>query len=206
MDLISFSVYRLWLSPPSEMISRAFLLVCACLILLTTLYIFDRFGEIRSKLGTVVERDHEELVLRVRGLEELNDGFARLLDLVIHTPAHIENHAERDGSIFTGKVLYFLQLAAFQYGKVFLVQAGDNAVPVVGNGYVHQDQIHIHNGAGFAMVLNLRQRAFGTVFVVGGWRVGRPWIDMNIHVLGHSEDAKKQYGEQAPQSRLAGLV
>src|SRR6266853_5111126 len=106
--------------------------------------IFNRFGEIGAQLRAIIEGDHEKFVLRVRRLKELDHGFAGLQDLVIHTPAHVKNHAQRDRRVFTGEVLDFLHLAAFQDGEILLVQPGDDAVPVVSYGDVDQHQVYVH--------------------------------------------------------------
>src|SRR5215472_2063843 len=107
------------------------------------LNVFNRLGEIGAKLRTIIECDHEEFVLRVGRLEEFNDGFARLQDLVIHASAHIKNHTQRNRGIFTGKMLYFLYLTTLHHGEILFLEASHNTVPVVGHGHVYQDQIYV---------------------------------------------------------------
>ena len=165
--------------------------------------VFNGLGEVGAQLGTIVEGDHEEFVRRIGRLEEFDDGFARLLDFVRHAAAHVEDHAERDGRVFAGEVLHFLGFIAFKDGKVFFVQPGDDAVPVVCYGYIHQHQVHI-NDLGLAMVVaqagicgRIRWRrnwlCFGSF-----WRRAR--LNMNVHVLSKhpgAHKAEKGCGEKA---------
>ena len=78
-----------------------------------SLDVFDGLGEIGNLLRLVSKGDHEEFVLRIRCFEEFDDRFAGPFDFAAHAAAHIEDDAERDGSIFTGKMADILLILTF---------------------------------------------------------------------------------------------
>ena len=135
--------------------------------------IFDRLGEVGDFFRLVGEGDHEEFVLRIRRLEELDDGFAGALDLAAHAAAHVEDHTQRDGSIFTREVSDLLLIFAFEYREIFLVESGDQAIHGIGNGDRHQDQIH----AGLQW-LGMSPQGRIDDLLFGGWRR----LDARIHM------------------------
>ena len=76
--------------------------------------LLDRLREIRDLLRFIGKCDHEKFVLRVGGLEELHNRFARPLDLAAHAAAHVEDHAQRNRSILAGECLDRLCLFALE--------------------------------------------------------------------------------------------
>src|SRR5262249_19049838 len=75
---------------------------------------------------------------------EFDHGFARLCDLIGHTAAHVKDYTQRKRSVFAGEMSYLLQLVALENGEILFVQPGHDAVPVVGDRYVDQDQVDVH--------------------------------------------------------------
>src|SRR5260370_39530180 len=87
------------------------------------------------------ESNQKELMLRVRGLQELLDGVPSAFDFRFHAATHIENHADRDRCILTEEVFDLLWLLAFVQLKVSLVQAYYDAIHSVGDGHRHKHQV-----------------------------------------------------------------
>ena len=92
------------------------------------LNIIYRTGEVGEFLRLIGEGDHEELVLRIGGLEKLDHCLAGAVDLAAHAPAHVEDHADRNRRVLAGKRLDFLQVFAFENVEVIAIQAGDQPV------------------------------------------------------------------------------
>src|SRR5258707_3967830 len=90
--------------------------------------VIHRTGEIGNLLRLIGEGNHEELVLRVGGLEELDNRLAGALDLAAHAAAHITDHADRNRSVFAGERLDLLPVLAFEKVKVLAVKAGYKTV------------------------------------------------------------------------------
>src|ERR1019366_5164179 len=88
------------------------------------LNVVHRTGEIGDLLRLIGEGDHEELVLRVGGFEELDHRLAGALDLAAHAAAHVKNHADRNRSVFAGESLDLLLVFAFEKVEVLAVEAG----------------------------------------------------------------------------------
>ena len=105
-----------------------------------SLNVFDRTGEIGDLFGLVGEGDHEEFVLRIRGLEELDDRFAGALDLAAHAAAHVEDDANRDWGVFAGESLDLLLVLAFERLKLSRSRPVTSRFKV-GDGDRHQDQV-----------------------------------------------------------------
>src|SRR5215469_3756298 len=107
------------------------------------LQVFHAVGKRAGKFGSFVEGHQKELVLRIRGLKELQRGFARLVDLVGHAAAEIENHADGDGHIFGGKGDDLLLDVVLKYAEIVLLEAGNETVEGIGDRYINQGQVHI---------------------------------------------------------------
>ncbi len=58
------------------------------------LNVIDGSGEVGEFLWLVGEGNEEEFILRVRGLEELDDGLTATLELAAHAAAHIKDDAQ----------------------------------------------------------------------------------------------------------------
>src|SRR6266403_1458327 len=94
----------------------------------SALNVIHRTGEIGNLLRLIRESNHEELVLRVSGLEELDDRLAGALDLAAHAAAHVKDHAERNRSVFAGESLDLLLVFAFEKVEVLAVETGYQTV------------------------------------------------------------------------------
>src|SRR5664279_3555831 len=105
--------------------------------------VFDGGGEVSEHLRLFGKSNKEKLIFGIGGLEEFHDRIARLIDLVGHRTADIENHAQRYGSILTGEVLDLLRLAAVGQEKIVFPEPGDEPVHGVGNGHRHQYQVNV---------------------------------------------------------------
>jgi len=113
-------------------------------------------------LRAVVEIDQEELILRVRGTEELHGGLARLVDLVGHASTHVEDDADGDGNVLAGELEDFLLDAIFEYAEILTFESRDEAAQGVGDG--RADERHVRFGAEWMTFLDLgsgRRRNFG---------------------------------------------
>src|ERR1700674_157941 len=88
------------------------------------LNVVHRAGEIGNLLRLIRESNHEELVLRVGGLEELDHRLAGALGLAAHAAAHIKNHPDRNRSVFPGESFDLLLVFAFEKVEVLAVEAG----------------------------------------------------------------------------------
>ncbi len=135
-------------------------------------------GEVGDLLRLVGEGDHEELVLRVGGLEEFDDRLPCALDLARHAAAHVEDDAEGDGSVFAGEGLDLLLFPALKKTEVVAIKPGDEPVHGVGdgNGYQHQIHIHFHGlGVGAQRGVALGRRILGS---------GRLNARLNVNVFG----------------------
>src|SRR5579883_3410054 len=107
------------------------------------LQVFDAVGESTGQLRALVKGDQEKFILGVGGLEELQSGFAGLVDFVGHAAAEIEDNANGNGYVFGGKGNHLLLDVVFKDAKVVRVQSGDESIERIGDGYVHQGEIHI---------------------------------------------------------------
>src|SRR5208337_1987853 len=119
------------------------------------LNVIHRTGEIGNFLRLVGEGDHEELVLRVGRLEELNHRFAGALDLAAHAAAHVEDHSNRNRSVFAGEGLDLLLILAFEKVEILAIQTGYQPVQRIGDGDRHQHHVHIYF-VGFGVGLERR--------------------------------------------------
>jgi hypothetical protein len=99
--------------------------------------VFHGLREIGDFFGSIREGDHEELVLRVRGLEEFLDGLARFIDFAAHAAADVENDTDGDWGILAGEILDLLRVVALEDGKILAVKTGDESVQRIGNGDGH---------------------------------------------------------------------
>src|SRR5208337_1784318 len=108
------------------------------------LNVIHRTGEIGDLHRLIGEGDHEELVLRVGGLEEFAHRLAGALDLAAHAAAHVEDHADRNRSVFAGESLDLLLVFAFEKVEVLAVEAGYEPVQGIGDGHRHQDHVYIY--------------------------------------------------------------
>ena len=100
-------------------------------------------GEVAHRLRFVGEGDHEKLVLRIRGLEELDHSIFRPVHLAAHASAGIEDHAQRYRSILARKCSNLLRTVAFEELEIRLVEARHQAVHGVGDRDRHQHQVHV---------------------------------------------------------------
>ena len=102
------------------------------------LQIFDAGCERAGQLRAIVEINQEKLVFRIRGMEKLNRRLPGSFNLVAHAPAHIENHADRDGHILARKAQNFLLHSVFEYAEVALFQPGHKPPIRIRHGNVDQ--------------------------------------------------------------------
>ena len=109
-----------------------------------TLDVIDRTGEVGNLLRLVGEGDHEELILRVGGLEELDHSFAGAIDLAGHASAHVENHADRHRGVFAGERFDLLLVFAFENVEVLAIESRYQPVERIGDGDRHQHHVHVH--------------------------------------------------------------
>src|ERR1035441_4301330 len=84
--------------------------------------VFDGGSEIDQHLGFFRERDQEKLILRIGRAEEFHHRLARLVDLVAHGSAVVEDNAQRNGSVFAGEVLDLLRLPIIGKLEILLLQ------------------------------------------------------------------------------------
>ena len=92
---------------------------------------FDVIGGgsvVGDEFGTVVEADYEEFVQGVGSFHELEDGAAGTDDLVAHTAAEIEDDADGDRGVVTGKGADVLGVIVFEDDEVLLFEAGDEPI------------------------------------------------------------------------------
>src|SRR5260370_320290 len=68
--------------------------------------------EVLQELWPSGERNHEELVLQIRGSQKFHHRFAGALDLGLHAATHVEDDSQGQGSIFSGEVSDLLPLLA----------------------------------------------------------------------------------------------
>ena len=101
-------------------------------------------GEVLDQLGPVVEADDEELILRVGGLDELQNRLPGANQLGGHGAGEVEDDADRNRRIFAGKGGDFLLSAVLEDLEVFLLEAGYQAVHGIGDRDRHQHHVHIH--------------------------------------------------------------
>ena len=104
----------------------------------SVLQIFYTGRERTGQLRPVVKINQQELVLRVCSAEKLYRGGPGFFDLVAHAPAHIENHADRDGHILARKAQNFLLHSVFEYAEVALFQPGHKPPIRIRHGNVDQ--------------------------------------------------------------------
>ena len=102
-----------------------------------------RIGEVADRLRFIVEGDHEEFILRIRRLEELDHRVFRALHLAGHASAGIEDHSQRDRSVLGGERSDLLRRIAFEKLEIRLVQAGHQPVHGIGNRHRDQHQIYV---------------------------------------------------------------
>ena len=133
-----------------------------------SLNVFDRTGEVLNQLRPVVEADDEELVLGIGGLDELQNRFARADQLGSHGAGEIEDDADGDRGVFAGKARDLLLAVVLIDLKVFLFQAGDQAVERIGDGDRHQHHVDIHADERTGMDLERRSAGFGGRFSPAG--------------------------------------
>ena len=129
--------------------------------------VLDRGGVIDQQFRLLGEGDHEEFVLRIGGAEELDHRLARLVDLVGHGTADVEDHAQRYGCVLAGEVANLLRLAVVGEREVLLLQSGHQPVHGIGDGYRNQHQVHVlaqRLGVGLQAGIDIgrrRHRSFG---------------------------------------------
>ena len=121
------------------------------------LHIVSGLGKVRYLVRLVRERDHEELVLRIGGLEEFLYSFASALNLAAHAAAHVENYAQRNRRVLTREMADILLVLAFKNLEIFFVQASHQAIHWIGDSDRNQNQIHLRSD----------QRGMGAHRVVG---------------------------------------
>jgi hypothetical protein len=161
--LMSFSLYRLWLSPPSDMMSNARLAFCAVLISLRPRYIASRSAVrpftdeesrrlCRSSTVLVKVRTSSARSLKLTrknsscGLAVVKNCEAASLALpnfVDHAAAEIEDDADGNGDIFGREIPDLLLDVVFENTEVFGLKACNPAVMRVIDGNVDKRQVHI---------------------------------------------------------------
>ena len=70
--------------------------------------------------------------------------YAGAFQFVAHASAHVEDHAQRDGSVFAGKMPDVFRLGTFKELKVVFLQTRDQPVHGISNCHVHQHQVHVY--------------------------------------------------------------
>ena len=109
--------------------------------------IFNRIGEVFNQFRPVVEADHEKLILGIGGLDELQYRLAGADQLRSHGTGKIEDDSDRNRRVLAGEADDLLAAVVFENLKVFLLQAGDQAVHGIGHGHRDQHHVHVHADA-----------------------------------------------------------
>ena len=152
-DSISLAEYLLLLSPPSETIKIALRGLVAFFISWSAhlggvehgreaaglhgrqlvLQLFHVSCEFNLHFGRAAEVDEKCFILGVHGFEELLRGEAGDAEFVIHTATRIENEAERQRCVLTGKVRDGLFDAILEDMEVLFVKSENEAVERIGD-------------------------------------------------------------------------
>jgi hypothetical protein len=148
--------------------------------------VLDRGREVVQQFRAIRKGHDEEFVLRVRGLEELDDRVTRAVDLVLHTSAQVKDHTQRDRGILARKVLDLLRDVLFEDLEIVLFQAGHQAVQRVGDGNADEHKIHVNfdRRAVFLEFVSIEATHF-----LGNGRLFRlVWISarLNVNIFGGS--------------------
>jgi len=106
--------------------------------------VLDAIGEVGQNFRLIVKRDNEEFVIRIGGLEEFDNRLARLVDLVRHRAADIEDHSDGYGRVFTREMFDLLFYPGVEDVEVFIFQAGDKPIIRIGDGDRHEHNVDIH--------------------------------------------------------------
>ena len=69
--------------------------------------VFDRAGEVLDQLGAVVEADDEELILRIGGLDELQDRLLGAISLEVMEPERSKMMPIETGASSLAKLAIF---------------------------------------------------------------------------------------------------
>ena len=89
-----------------------------------------------------VEVHHEDLVLRIAGLHQVDGGGVHRRTLFAHGAGIVDDDAHRDGNVFAAERGDLLRLAVFEYGEVALGQVGDQTIVIVHHGGVQGDFVN----------------------------------------------------------------
>src|SRR5579862_4808117 len=159
--------------------------------------LIDRRGKVLDQLGTIVEADDEEFILRIGGFHELQDGISGANHLVVHAAAQVEDYPDRYWRVFSRKRLDGLEMVVLVDEEVLFFESGHKAIHRISNGQRHQHQVHIDADL-FPRPCRLQRcRAFGGRGLFTGLRWRWLHVDRAQRVflrsgIGRSKDRTQQ--------------
>src|SRR5882672_688682 len=101
-------------------------------------------GEVRNLFRLIRKGNHEELILRIGRLEELDYSLASALDLAAHAAAHVENYTQGYRSVFTGEGLDLLLFLALEQVEILSIKSCHQPIHGVSDGHGNEHHLHVH--------------------------------------------------------------
>ena len=188
--LISLSVYRLLLSPPSDRMMIAFRGLRAFFIWFIAMYTPSR-SAVRPfacvnvsrfwissvfvvnpdyQLRPIVELDEKEFIFGVRSLEQLRRGLTRFGQFAAHAAARVKDKSNRQRRIFARELRDGLRNFIFGQREVLFLEARNETVHRIRDGHIDQNQNSLDPDARFfasSSRTSFEGRALGSIDTLG---------------------------------------